>query len=471
MNNQELATEILNLVGHEENIQSVTHCFTRLRLNLKNEEVADTQAIEKLDGVIRVIRQGGQYQIVIGNHVADVYQQFIALIGTDFDQTISENQEQGHKNPVVRVLDFIASIFAPVIVAITGAGMLKAFMALFLAAGIITPDMSTYQVLSFIADSAFYYLPFLLAVSAAKKLNCNIYIAMVIAGVLLHPNFLQMMNEGPVSFLAIPVTNANYSSSVIPILLAIWLMSYIEPFLDRISPNSVKFMTKPLFTLLVIAPVTLLVLGPIGAIAGNQLAAGINAISESSFGWLVPFIVGGLAPLLVMTGMHYALIPIGLQNLASLNYDSVVGPGNMVSNISQGAACLAVAIRTKNSNLRKLAISNSISALCGITEPALYGITLKLKRPFLAVIIGGAAGGLFAGLTGVARFAAGVPGLISLPGYINPNGTFTVLIYAIIANIIAFIVTFIFTLIFGFEDDPIVEEVTKEVEERVMSME
>ena len=464
MNDQALAAEILRLVGNKENIKSVTHCFTRLRLNLVNEGLADTPAIEKLSGVIKVISQAGQYQIVIGNQVAGVYQKLIAILGTNFDQSASDTSEQGSKNPLVRMLESVASIFAPVIVAITGAGMLKALMALFLATGIISPEMSTYQVLAFIADSAFYYLPFLLAVSAARKLNCNMYIAMAIAGVLLHPNFLGMMEAGPISFLGLPVTNANYSSSVIPILLAIWLMSYVESFVDRISPDSIKFMTKPLLTLLIVAPITLLILGPLGAIAGNQLAAGLSAINASSFGWLVPFIVGGLAPVLVMTGMHYALIPIGLQNLASLKYDSVVGPGNMVSNISQGAACLAVAVRAKNPTLRKLAISNSISALCGITEPALYGVTLQLKRPFLAVIIGGAAGGLFAGLTGVARFAAGVPGLISLPGYINPDGTFDILIYAIIANIIAFGVTFIFTLIFGFEDDPAIEEVEASVE-------
>lgn len=286
--------------------------------------------------------------------------------------------------------------------------------------------------------------------------------AMSIAAVILHPNFVNMVNAAKKSgegiyFLGLPVTLASYSSSVIPIILGVWFMSFIEPLADRVSPNAIKFFTKPLLTLLITGLVTLVVLGPLGIICGNGISAAITFLNTYAR-WLVPLIVGTFSPLLVMTGMHYGLIPIGINNLATAGFDTVVGPGMLGSNIAQGGASLAVALKTKNIELKQLASSAGITAVCGITEPAMYGVTLKLKRPLIAVMIGGGASGLFLGLTGVGRYTSGSPGLLALPGYIGTDG-FRNIMFACIGAAIAFIVSFVATLIIGFEDIP---EVKKE---------
>ena len=289
---------------------------------------------------------------------------------------------------------------------------------------------------------------------------------MTIAGVLMHPNFTTMINTAKqngtgISFLGLPVTMATYSSSVIPIILGVWFMSFVEPVADKFSPNAIKFFTKPLLTLVVAGIVTLVVLGPLGNICGNGIAAGIDFLNQYAR-WLVPFIVGTFSPLLVMTGMHYGLIPIGINNLATAGFDTVVGPGMLGSNIAQGAASLAVACKTKNKELKQLASSAGITGVCGITEPAMYGVTLKLKKPLIGVMIGGGVSGLFLGIFGVGRYTSGSPGLLALPGYIGTDG-FRNIILACAGAAIAFVVSFAVTYLVGFED--IVEEEKQEVKE------
>jgi PTS system beta-glucosides-specific IIC component len=333
--------------------------------------------------------------------------------------------------------------------------MLKAVMALLTVFKVIDTSSQTYAILNILADAAFYFLPFLIANSAARKFKCNPYMAMSIAGVMLHPNFNNMVSlarqeGGAISFMGLPVTLAAYSSSVIPIILAVWLMSFVEPLADKVSPKPVKFFTKPLLTLLITAPITLIVLGPLGIILGNGISQGIAFLDQYA-SWLVPFIVGTFSPLLVMTGMHYGLIPIGINNIATAGFDTVVGPGMLGSNIAQGGAAFAVALKTKNKDLRQLASSSGLTAVCGITEPAMYGVNLKLKRPLIAAMIGGGVSGLFLGITGVGRYTSGSPGLLALPGYIGTEG-FTNITFAIIGSIIAFATAFIVTLIIGFEE-------------------
>jgi PTS system beta-glucosides-specific IIC component len=448
MDYKKLAKEILLHVGGEANVASLTHCATRLRFNLKDDKKANTNALKEVTGIMGVVNKGGQYQVVIGSDVASVYKELNEL--GSFDNNAG-NEEDEKKGPVVKVLDTISGIFTPIIPAITGAGMLKAVLALLLAFKLIDPTSETYTFLTFFADAAFYFLPFMLAHSAAKKFKCNAYMAMSIAGVLMHPTFAAMKVAGtPVHFLGLPVTLASYSSSVIPIILAVWFMSFVEPIADKISPKPVKFFTKPLLTLLVTAPVALMVLGPIGTVIGNGIADGISFI-EGYASWLVPFIVGTFSPLLVMTGMHYGLIPIGINNIATAGFDTVVGPGMLGSNIAQGAAALAVAVKTKNSSLKQLASSAGITGVCGITEPAMYGVNLKLKKPLYAAMIGGGVSGLYLGIMGVGRYTSGSPGLLALPGYIGDEG-FSNITNAIIGALIAFVVSFAATWILGFED-------------------
>ncbi|MFS1020575.1 PTS transporter subunit EIIC [Enterococcus casseliflavus] len=320
-----------------------------------------------------------------------------------------------------------------------------------------------------ISDAAFYFLPLLLANSAAKTFSVNPYIAMAIAGALVHPTFIGLLNNSietgnAVRFLAFPVTVATYSSSVVPIILAVWFMSYVEPFIDKIVHKSIKLIMVPLLTLAIVAPVTLVLLGPLGALIGSGLGDTVTFLNEH-VSWLAPTVVGILNPLLVMTGMHYVLISLGINSLATIGIDTVVGPGMLISNVSQGAAAFAVAVKTKNSSVRQLAISSGISALLGITEPVLYGISLRFKKPLISAMVGGGLGGLFIGVMNVGRYAQVAPSLVSLPSYIGPDG-FSNFIYAIIGCIIAFSASFIIQLFLGIEDpeeEAAASEIGKEV--------
>ncbi len=453
MDYKNLAQTILKHIGGKENIVSFTHCATRLRFNLKDEGKVDKKSLEETQGVMGIVSKGGQFQVVIGSDVPNVYRE-LNMMG-NFEGTDGDKNEHDDRSALSKVLDTIAGIFTPILPAITGAGILKAFMALLVAFGWIDKTTQTYTILAVFSDAAFYFLPFLIAYSAARKFNCNAVMAMSIAGILLHPDFVSMINNvketgEALRFIGIPVTPATYSSSVIPIILAVWLMSYVEPLADKISPKPVKFFTKPLFTLVVTGAITITLRGPLGTIIGDGIAAGISFLNKYA-SWLVPLIIGAVTPYLVMTGTHYGLIPIGINNIATAGFDTIIGPGMLGSNIAQGGAAFAVALRTKNKIMRQEAYSSAITAVCGITEPALYGVNLKLKKPLIAVSIGGAVSGLYLGIMGVGRYTSGSPGLLALPGYIGTEG-FTNITHAVIGSAIALVVSFVAALILGFDD-------------------
>lgn len=454
MDYTQLSKDIIKNIGGKENVLSLTNCATRLRFNLKDDSKADTEVLKNIKGVMGVVNKGGQYQVIIGSDVGSVYSEINKIDNFDKD---SFNQVKEDKGAVVQVLDIISGIFTPIIPAITGAGMLKAVLALLVTFKIVGADSQAYNILNFMADSAFYFLPFLIANSAAKKFKCNSYMAMTIAAVILHPNFVNMItiakkNGEGIYFFGLPISLASYSSSVIPIILGVWFMSYVEPISDKISPKPIKFFTKPLITLLITGLVTLVILGPLGMICGNGISAGLQFLNKYAR-WLPPFIIGTFTPLMVMTGMHYGLLPIGINNFATVGIDKVVGPGMLGSNIAQGGAAFAVAFKSKNSELKQLALSAGLTAVCGITEPALYGVTLKLKRPLIGAMIGGGAAGLFLGLADVGRYTSGSPGLLALPGYIGTDG-FRNIIFACIGAAISFVISFIATLFLGFDDIP-----------------
>ena len=459
MDYKKLAGEILNYVGGEKNVAQVTHCATRLRFNLVDEKKANADALKSTKGVMGVVSSGGQFQVIIGSDVASVYKPLLEL-GT-FETTAEVQEEE--KGKVVKVLDTIAGIFTPIIPAITGAGMLKAVLALLVAFGRIDTTTQTYAILNFMSDAAFYFLPFLIANSAAKKFKCNPYLAMTIAAIMLHPTFAAMKAAGEaVFFVGIPVKLVSYSSSVIPIILAVWLMSFVEPFADKISPKPIKFFTKPLITMTATGLLALIVVGPLGTILGDYLAMGIKWL-DSYASWLVPTVVGIFSPLLVMTGMHYGLIPIGINNIAQFQFDTVVGPGMLASNVASGAASLAVSVKTKDKDFKQLASSAGITGVCGITEPAMYGVHLRTKKSLYGTMIGGGIAGLYLGIMGVGRYTSGSPGLLALPGYIGTEG-FTNITHAIIGAVIAIVTTFVATLILY--KDETVEEATPVQEDK-----
>ena len=450
MTEKELASTLLMLVGGKQNIVAVEHCMTRLRFNIKDSSQADTQKILNIQGIISVVDKGGQYQIVIGNTVKDVYKEFIKL--GDFQNNEISDEKKGIVN---KILDTISGIFIPIVPALAGAGMLKALLALLTMLKVVAPDSQTYQFLNFMGDSVFYFMPIIIAASASKKFHVNQFVAMGIGAILMHPTFMNMIavakeSQTGLEVFGLPVSLVSYSSSVIPIILAIWFMSYVEPITDRYMPKSIRIFMTPLITMLVVGIATLVAIGPLGNICGQLLGDAIGMLNHY-VSWLVPLLVGTFTPLMVMTGMHYGLIPIGINLLATTGFDTVAGPGMMVSNIAQGGASLAVAFRCKNTEIKSLAASAGISAVCGITEPAMYGISLRFKKPLIAAMIGGGAAGLFIGIMGVGRYAQVSPGLFALPSFLGEKGISN-LIYAIIGCAIAFIVSFIISFILGIDE-------------------
>ena len=422
MDFKELAGIIIENIGGKGNVKSVVHCATRLRFTLHNDSSAKTDVLAKTKGILSIVNAGGQYQIVIGPDVPQLYEEVLSQGGFDAAAPVDDPnaEKEDNRSKLSKLLESIASIFQPIIPAITGAGLLKALMALFAWLGWLKTGTQTYTILNAMADAAFYFMPILLAASCARKFKCNQGNALALAGVLVYPSFVSLLGgKEAVTFLGfLPVTKAIYASSVIPIILGVWFMSIVEHWIQKVSPKAIKFFSVPLVSLIVGATVTITLLGPIGSwVSGliNSLFTWMNA----SIPWLVPTIVGIFSPLLVMTGTHYGLIPIGTNNLATVKWDSVV-IGMLPSNVAQGAAGLAVALRSKNPDTKQQASSAGLTAVLGITEPVLYGVNMRFTFPLYAAMIGGGLGGLYLGLMRVARFAGGSPGLLVLPAYIPP---------------------------------------------------
>ncbi|HEJ7883896.1 beta-glucoside-specific PTS transporter subunit IIABC [Serratia liquefaciens] len=466
MDYKQLGLEILLQVGGKDNVSKLTHCATRLRMEFNDDSKVQAKAIESLPGVISVVERGGQFQIVVGNNVQQTFRAMQKEIG-DLSGRQSEKNSQARGGVISQIISVISTTFTPVIPAITGAGMIKALLAILKLTGVIDAASPTYHLLDTIADAAFFFLPVLLAYGAAIKFECNPILAMTIAGALLHPNLAQMLAAGTViDFVGIPVRLADYAGSVLPIIFTVWLMSYIERFAEKVSPTMIKFFTKPMIILLVTAPLALVVVGPFGIFLNDLVAAGA-AIVDGKASWLIPMLMGGLQPFLVITGTAWAMTPIATGQLSKNGFEMINGPGMLASNIAQGAATLCVAFRTKNKNLRQLASSAGFTALLGITEPSLYGVTLKLRKPLVAAMIGGGCAGIYAGLSGLVRYAFVSPGLAALPAFIGENPMN--IVHALITCAIAIVVTFALTWMLGF-DDP-VEETGSGVSEAVSGAE
>lgn len=446
MNYENLAKQILKNVGGQENVSNLTHCATRLRFNLKDVSKANTEVIKKTKGVMGVVDKGAQYQVIIGSDVANVYKEILKL--GDFKSSDSKND--GEKKGLDKVFDIIAGTFTPILPPLTAAGMLKAVLVLLTTFGLMSKESQTYYILSFMADAIFFLFPVALGYTAAVKFKCNPFMGMLLGGILIHPNWTALVNAGePVTLLGLPVKLVTYTSSVIPIILIVWVMSYVENIADKISPKPIKFFSKPLITILVMGPLALIALGPIGSILGEGLANVVTAINNVA-PWSIPMIVGGVSPLLVLVGMHYALFPLSFNDLALKGSENILGPGMLVSNVAQGASVLCVSLKTKNKDLKQLSGSAGLTALLGITEPAMYGVTMKLKKPLIAVCSGGALAGLYIGLMGVVRYSSGAPGLASVAIFIGENPMN--IVHALIGCGIAFVSSFALTWIIGFED-------------------
>lgn len=453
----EIAQQIVEYVGGIDNIDSVTNCMTRLRFTLKNVNLADVEKIESLKAVQGVVNKNGQFQVVIGADVSFVCEK-IREMGTFSETVKSQNEEK--VSFVNKILGAITAIFQPVIPAICGAGMIKAVLAILTATQLVATDSQTYILLNMFADAAFYFLPIFLAFSSAKRFNCNPYFAAVLGAVLIHPTFSGLVSAGEaVTFAGLPIKLVSYGSAVVPPILIVLIQSYVERFAKKISPNAVKVFLVPLIVFLIMAPLSLIVIGPLGSMVGDGLYVVFDFLNNEAR-WVIPVIMGAFCPLLVMTGMHYSLMPVQLAQYATLGYGTLLGPGMLASNLSQAGACFAVAIRTKDKEMRQTAISAGTTALFGITEPALYGVTMRLKKPLLAVMIGGGVAGLWGGLTNMRTYASATAGLTALPVYICDD--FSNVVNAAICMVIALVVTFIVTLVMGFKDENTLSENKKE---------
>lgn len=454
------AKEIVKELGGQKNIAALTHCATRLRFNLKDESIVDDSKVKAIKGVMGVMKKGGQYQIVIGNAVPDCYAE-IQKLGAISDNTA----ETGEKKKITvgsvfnSLLDTISGCMAPVLPALLVSGMVQLLYVILTNIFGLDSTTHTMQLLNAIGQSGIYFMPLLIAHSAAKKFGSTPAIAVAIMGVLIYPDFIALLSSGEsVSFLGIPVFAATYSSCVIPPILIAYVLKWVEKLVGKVTPSWTRVVFKPMLVMLIMAPLAFWILGPIGAMVGNGLAVGINWL-QGTCGWLTLMIGGALMPLLVMTGMHYAFLPTAIQSISTTpGYDPFLLPAMLCSNIAQGAACIGVAIKTKNKEERSLAIASGTSALfAGITEPAMYGTTLKFKKPFIAAIIGGGVSGLFAGIFSMKDYAVVSPSMIGTVGFLGGENPINNFIVAIIAMVISFVVTLVFTLILGINEDTVQE--------------
>lgn len=458
--NQEIAKRVLALVGGEENVNSVVHCATRLRFKLKNEEKANTDKLNQDPDVIQVVKSGGQYQVVIGSHVSDVYKELLSISNLGNN----EGEEDGPKGNIFnRLIDVISSVFTPFLGAMAGVGILKGFLILASNLGVLSVESGAYQILYAASDGFMQFLPMALAFTAAKKFKANQFIALSIASALLYPAITTAAGAGGLDFFGIPViiNPSGYMSTVIPIILTVWVQSYVERFIKKYTPKVVRIIFVPLLTVLIVVPLAFIVIGPLGTILGDALGSVYSTIYNFS-PILAGAVMGGLWQVFVMFGMHWGFIPIIANSFAIGPFDTML-PMLFTAVIAQAGASLAVCIKSKNEKRKALAASATITSFFGITEPAVYGVTLPLKKPFIAACISGAIGGGIIGLFQVKAFGNVMPSILAIPSLIsNVDGVESNVTMAIVAIAVSLILSFLLTLVLGFDEETDNKEEVKE---------
>lgn len=443
---QELARQIVQYVGGNENIISLHHCQTRLRFELKDTSKAMPDKLNELKDVVQVVDKGGMFQVVIGMQVAEVYEEVEKLITPKDTSALPKSEKKEKKNPFDIAADFISSIFSPIVPALAGAGMVKALLALLTAFHWIDTASNFYVILNLIGDATFSFMPILPAYTTAKKLNSNPILAAVTAGILCHPTWTALVSAGePVSLAGIPLYLVRYTGSVIPIVLVLLVQAPLEKFLNRIVPQAIRLVVVPMVELIIMGLLGFTILGPLGDYVGRIFTFIFSFLSEKA-GWLEAMLMGGLYSPLVIFGLHHGLAPLGTMQMSQMGYDGIFGPGVLCANIAQGTAAFVTGLFYRNEKTRQIGISSGITGLMGATEPAIYGINLPKKFPLFAGMIGGAAGGLYAGLTHTHRFATGSSGLPAVVMYIG-DGSMQYFYNIVIALAIDIVVTTISVLV------------------------
>ncbi|MFC6465242.1 beta-glucoside-specific PTS transporter subunit IIABC [Marinilactibacillus sp. GCM10026970] len=468
MKYEELVKTIVSNVGGKENINSVTHCVTRLRFKLKDEEKANTDTLKNTDGVITVMQSGGQYQVVIGNHVPDVYKDLTEYAQISSDSNVEEDSSSKDKNLFNAFIDTVSSIFTPILSVLAATGMIKGLNAILMSTGIIANTSGTYLILQAAGDTLFYFFPIFLGYTAAKKFGVKPFVGMVIGGSLVYPNIspaavtgisdpLYSVFQGTlfesavhIEFLGIPVILMSYAQSVIPVIVAVYFASKIEKPLEKFIPDVVKTFLVPFFTILIVVPSTFLVIGPLATWVGSLLGT-ITTLAYDVSPVLAGILIGGLWQVLVMFGLHWGLIPIALNNLSVVGYDTLLVLGQATPFATAGVV-LGVIIKTRNTKVRALAIPAFISSLFGISEPSLYGITLPRKKTFFATLLASAVGGMIMGIAGTRGYIVGGLGLFAFPSYIHPENGIGMGFYgAVIGIAAAFILGLVLTLTIAYD--------------------
>ncbi|WP_238860219.1 beta-glucoside-specific PTS transporter subunit IIABC [Clostridium sp. YIM B02569] len=463
-----VAKEIIEKIGGVNNVSSVIHCMTRLRFTLKDESIVNDEQVKKIKGVMGVMKKGGQYQIIIGNEVSKCYKEVLKL-GNFSDSANNTENSNEKQNIITKVLDVVSGSMSATMPAIIGAGMVKVLVVLLTTIGFLSNTTQTYTILSALGDATFYFLPMILVISTSKKFNINPYTFAAVIGVMVYPDFVKLLGAGsPVSFLGLPVTTASYGYSVIPVILMAWVMKYIEEIVDKITPAVTKNFLKPMLILLIAMPIAIIVVGPLGFLVGKGLSTVMYTIQDKA-NWIALPLMAAFMPLIVMTGMHWAFVPMALTALANPGYETLLLVAMLPSNLAQGASALAVSLKSKNKDLKQVASASSISALlAGVTEPAMYGVTIKYKKPLIASMIASGIAGLYAGIVALKVYVFATPALISIVQFIDPNGSSN-FINALITAAIAIVGSFALTWIIGF-DDPANEEIEESLIENKMEV-
>ena len=450
-NYDSLAKEIVEKVGGVENINSLFHCVTRLRFRLKDSSKADRESIKNIQGVLSVVEGNGQFQVVIGNHVTDVFETVLNIFPAIKSESMNADdvEEKLSGNILTRMFNTMSSIFNPIIIALAGAGMIKALLVILTTYGFMDNTGSTYKILSAAGNSVFYFLPLFLAFSTAKTFKVNQFIAVAIVGALMEPNFSGLMQAtgDVVDFFGIPVVLMGYSGTVIPAILTIWVYSYVEKFLKKFIPKSIEIFTLSAVALLVMVPLAVIVIGPIGVTLGNGMGDLINFLSDKS-GLLAGLVVGAGWTFLVMMGIHWGVVPIMINNIANQGYD-VIRPMIAAATFASAGVALGVVLRSKKKETRAFAASTMIPALLGgITEPIVYGLAVKYKKPLIALTISGGIAGAFMGMFQTKAMVYVFPALTTLPAFFGD----TFVIY-LIGIAMAFTLSAVLTYILGFDED------------------
>lgn len=460
-NYNELADSIVTLVGGEQNVTSLYHCITRLRFKLKDVSIAqkNTDKIKKLSGVLSVVEANNQYQVVIGNEVENVFNTIMtrsnikSALGSDNNENTNDSNDEKSGNIFLRFFNTLSSIFNPIIMPLAGAGMIKALLVVLTTYNFMNAESSTYKILTATGNSVFYFLPLFLALSAARVFKANQFVALAIVAALLEPNFTALVtaNGVTVDFMGLPAILMGYSGTVIPAIISIFVYSKFEKVLKRFIPKSLEIFLLPMIALLIMVPLTVMVIGSVGVYLGDGLGNLINIISERS-GLLAGLVIGGGWTLLVMIGIHWGVVPIMVNNLATYGYD-IIRPMVAAATFASAGAALGVFFRSKDKETKSLALSSLVPALLGgITEPIVYGLSVKYKKPLIAQIIAGAIAGAFMGAMKTKAIVYVFPALTTLPAFFGE----TFPIYCI-GIALAFFLSAILTYILGLDEK--IEEV------------